>query len=302
MTVAGATNQRRPRPLILMPKSVPLRHITVTRVDNGTSSAASSATLQAAIDSGRNVRSLLASSSMVPVSPGEVRAIAGVSRLASSDEAAVCRQCNSSPIVSACCIRGLSGRPPSADRPADRGEVGVVPLPEVVERGGVAGTEERIVFVAAVGAFAADAVLDHQHPHGRGQDAGHPADAVPVVVGDQLDLTPGCHVLGLARVRGPAFVERRGDDGASLGARHALPGDRRTGMGDDPPGQALVELMHGHDIDERWLCGGDPAQGFTVGRLHALCDLCRDDSGHVAVSLPAPLLHAGADGERPPVR
>ena len=89
--------------------------MAVTMLLFGTSAAASSMALHAAIDRLRKKWSLPAMNSVTAAtSPGavSVRSSAGARRLSSSDDAATLRLCTSSPMCSACAISGFSSMPP----------------------------------------------------------------------------------------------------------------------------------------------------------------------------------------------
>src|SRR5213593_2291278 len=111
----GAVNQRSPSAETRIPKSVPLRAITVTSVECGTPAAGSASALPAAIATLRKNWSLPAMNSANRAAAwwrSAARATWGISARASSADAATLRWCISSPMRSAWAIRGRRAMPP----------------------------------------------------------------------------------------------------------------------------------------------------------------------------------------------
>ena len=117
----GAVNQRSPQPETRMPKSVPLRAMTVTSVEPATPPAGSTIDFPAAIARFRKNWSLPARNSARRATAWwrpPTFAIPGIIARVSSAVAARLRWCISSAMRSACAISARRSMPPSARSPA----------------------------------------------------------------------------------------------------------------------------------------------------------------------------------------
>ena len=178
-----------------MPKSTRSALGAVTMLLFGTSAAASSMALHAAIDRLRKKWSLPAMNSIDRRDVGgavSVRSSAGARRLSSSDEAATLRLCTSSPMCSACAISGFSSTPPKfssgGERRRQHRRHPAQPLDHLRAVGAEAQHLAQAFVEVAVRPLAVLAV-DHDPDRHRGADhAGHRPDRAVVVARRELDL------------------------------------------------------------------------------------------------------------------
>src|SRR5437764_933627 len=68
-------------------------------------------------------------------------------------------------------------------------------------------------------------------------------------------------------IRRPALVEYRSGDGAAQRPAHRLPGERRSGMEDDPRPEAGDEIAGALHVDEHRLGLLHPAQRLAIGGI-----------------------------------
>jgi hypothetical protein len=118
-----------------------------------------------------------------------------------------------------------------------------------------------------VGAVAEGSILDHHHRHGTGDQPGHRADGVEVVIGPERQAPRGGEGSGLFEVRRPALEDGGAGNGAPQGTAHPVPANGRPGVQDRTVLETLDHLARRAHVDQHRLGTEDALQGLGVRPL-----------------------------------
>ena len=258
-----------------IPKSVPLRLMAVTMEDPATPRAGSMIALPMTMARLRKNWSLPPMKARMLASlsrPSTARARAGAISRRKRPVQPTLRWCISSPIERPRATIPLRARPPLCLSAAASAGPRISAIQRRRASTSVVVAAEAHHFAEAlvegrVGAVAEGSILDHHHRHGTGDQPGHRADGVEVVIGPERQGSRGGKGGGLFEVRCPALEDGGAGDGAAQGAAHPVPADGRPGVQHHAVLEAPDRLARWAHVDQHRLGTEDALQGLGVRPL-----------------------------------